>query len=220
MKSKGDFSEEWKRDDKFWNFVGIYCGIMIILCLLGIFFMLFINVQSAHAGEMDAWEFNIMGITSADFKDRKVLPMIGGIVTSLVVHEAGHYIVGELTGGDASVKWDSDENMVVMNTDWGNDWNEDKATITAAAGFLFQTGVGGILTAIPSTRHSDFTFGFNTFSSLTGFTYGITGGLHADDVSDVERMNEYWCDGAGTATAFGAGIVNGAFAYISLNKEK
>ena len=60
--SKKEYSEEWKRDDGFWNMVGLYCGIMMILCLMGIFFMLFINVQHANAGELDAWEFNIMGI--------------------------------------------------------------------------------------------------------------------------------------------------------------
>ena len=96
-------------------------------------------------------------------------------------------------------------------------WNEDQRALYHGGGFLFQTVVGGALTAIPKTRHSDFTLGFNAFSSINGFYYGLTDGIDADS-SDTENLDKYGYDG--TTVAFTSGFVNGVFTYISLDKVK
>jgi hypothetical protein len=214
MKSKGDYSEEWKRDDKFWNFVGIYCGIMMILALLGIFFMLFINVQHANAGELDAWEFNIMGINPADFEGRKWYVAAGGVIASLAVHEIGHLATSQWMGGDPYFDWS--ERAAMAGNGYEN-WNDDQKALYHGGGFLFQTVGGAILTAIPKTRHSDFTLGVNTMSMATGLAYGITGGLGDEGKSDVNNLDDVGYPG--TAIALGSGLINGGLTYISLDKS-
>lgn len=209
--------EEFERDNNFWDGVGMYCAVMMILCLVGIFFMLFINIQHANAGEMDAWEFNIMGINPRDFEDRKILPIIGGAVVSLAVHEIGHLASAELMGSNSHFSWS--ERLAYAGDGYYN-WSDDKKALYHGAGFLAQTVTGSILTAIPKTRHSDFTLGFNASSSVTGFSYGITRGFNgsADENSDVNNLDKYGYNGR--AIAIGTGAINGAFAYISLNKDK
>jgi hypothetical protein len=187
--------------------------VIIIMLLVAVF------STNVYAGELDAWEFRFFGVNYKDFEDRNIWKAVGGMALSLVAHETGHYVMGEITGGDSSMYWNSQENMLVMDTAWDNPSDSDYWW-TASAGFLTQTLIGGILTAIPATRHSDWTVGFNAFSSLTGFFYGITGGVHEDDISDVQRMNKYGGSCSGTAYAYSSFIINGYFTYISLDKYK
>jgi len=193
---------------------GLSIGGIVIALLTCIFFMLIVNINHANAGELDNWEFNIMGINPRDFKDREVLPIIGGAILSLGVHELGHFAVGEMYGGGSSFDWGE---RAVMVSDYHQMSNDERA-LFHGAGFLAQTLVGGILTAIPKTRHSDWTFGFNAFSSVNSFGYGITGGFGDENKSDVHNLDRYGYNG--TAIAIGSGVVNGVFTYISLNKDK
>jgi len=211
---KNDYSEEFMRDDRFWNVVGMVSGLMICIGLCIIFYMLICNVQHANAGELDAWEFNIMGINPADFEDREVLPIIGGAIVSLAVHEVGHLASAALMGSDPYFSWSE---RVAYAGDGYNDWSDDQKALYSGAGFIAQTLTGAILTAIPKTRHSDFTLGFNGFSSVNGFFYAITDGADSDS-SDTENLDKYGYNG--TAIALTSGVANGVLTYISLDKAK
>jgi hypothetical protein len=210
-------SEEDKNffDTEFGNaLIGSVCGLGMIICIIVIFLMLVSNVKQANAGELDAWEFNICGINPRDFKDREVLPILGGAVLSLATHELGHVVSAKLMGSDSYFDWS--ERKAYAGDGYEN-LSKDQRALYHGAGFLAQTLVGGVLTTIPSTRHSDWTFGFNSFSSVNGFYYAITDGADADS-SDTENLDKYGYNG--TAIAAGSGIVNGVFTYISLNKDK
>lgn len=193
-------------------YIGVYCSIMMILCILLILFML-LHVKHANAGELDAWEFNIMGINPKDFEDRDWPIVVVGCVSSFVVHELGHFAASELMGVDASFSFND---KAVYAGDGYYDWSNDQKALFHGAGFLAQTLIGGALTAIPKTRHSDFTLGFNTFSSVNSFIYGITGG-NDSKTSDVKNLDKYGYNG--TAIALGSGIINGGLTYISLDKS-
>lgn len=186
--------------------------ILLVIIVAGI--ILFCFGPTAQAGELDAWEFNIMGINPRDFKEREVLPMIGGVVLSFAVHETGHLLSAKLMGTDPYFSWSE---RVAYAGDGYEDLSDDQKALFHAAGFIAQTVVGGALTSIPSTRHSDWVFGFNSFSSVNGFYYAITDGADANS-SDTENLDKYGYNG--TAIAAGSGIVNGVFTYISLNKNK
>ena len=203
-------------DKEFSSFLKAYYAISIILCILFICFMLFIS-QPAHAGELDAWEFNIMGINAKDFQNRNWGNVCIGIVTSYVVHETGHLVTAKFMGCDSYFDFDR---VSAMAGSGYEDLSNDQRALYHGGGFLFQTLLGGILTAIPKTRYADFTLGFNSFSSATGLYYGITGGTGAsrDEGSDVLNLDRVGYNG--TAIAYGSGIVNGVFTVISLDKEK
>jgi len=170
------------------------------------------SLSHAEAGDWDGWEFRFFGINYKDFEGRDWKPMVVGCVASLVTHELGHYVVGELTGGDVTFS-----NMEV-HVKWDESPSDDQNALFSAAGFISQSLVGITLTAIPKTRNSDFTVGFNGYSTITGFSYAITGGTRQEEVSDVKRMEEYgW---PGTEIALTAGVLNAGLTYISLDKYK
>lgn len=188
--------------------------LLTILIIVVVLLTVWGSLSHAHAGGLDNWEFNIMGINPRDFKDRELLPFIGGAVISLATHELGHLTSARLMGSNSHFDFGE---RVAYAGDGYNDWSNDQKALFSASGFIAQTLVGGILTAIPSTRHTDFTFGFNSFSSFNGFFYAVTDGSDADS-SDTMLLDEYGYNG--TAIATGSGIVNGVFTYISLNKDK
>lgn len=187
-------------------------AILLVIIMVGI--VLFCFGPTAQAGGLDGWEFNIMGINPRDFKDRELLPILGGAVVSLATHELGHLVTARLMGTDSYFSF---HERVAYAGDGYENLSNDQRALYHGGGFLAQTLVGGALTAIPSTRHSDFTFGFNTFSSVNGFYYAITDGIDADS-SDTKNLDRYGYNG--TAVAAGSGLINGAFSYISLNKDK
>jgi len=187
-------------------------AILIFIIIVGI--VIFCFGPTAQAGEMDAWEFNICGINPADFRDRELLPFIGGAILSLATHELGHVASARLMGTDGHFAWS--EGVAYAGDGYENLSNDQRA-LYHGAGFIAQTVVGGVLTAIPSTRHSDWTFGFNTFSMSNGLFYAATDGADKDS-SDTENLDKYGYDG--TAIALSSGVINGVFAYYSLNKSK
>ena len=186
-------------------------SLLLIITVLCVFVS---SVSIVKAGEADAWNFNIMGINPKDFEGRKWYVVVGGVITSLAAHELGHMVSAELMGSDSRFDWNE---RVAYAGDGYYNWSNDQKALYHGAGFLAQTLVGGTLTAIPATRHSDFTLGFNSFSSATGLFYGFTGGMD-EDSSDVQNLDKYGYNG--TAIALGSGVINGVFTYISLDKEK
>ena len=179
-----------------------------VIVILAIFFL----VVPAHAGGDTGWKFKIFGITINDFKDRDVLPVIIGGLTSFVVHEAGHYAAGELVGMDA--RFGSD--MIVYVDEYDNKSDNEKA-LFHAGGFISQAIVGTILTAVPYTRHSDFSLGFTGFTFAENTLYGITDGVRGDDVSDTQNLDEYGYPGQEFALA--TGLYSGVLTYINLDKH-
>lgn len=181
----------------------------IILILIMI---ILITPQVAHAKD-SGWEFRFFGINYKDFENRDWKPMIVGAVASLAAHELGHIVTGRLVGMDTTFKFND---MMAWADDYDNKSNDQKA-LYHAGGFISQVVIGSVLTAIPTTRHSDFAVGFNGFSSITGFSYAVTGGTRKDS-SDVANLDN---DGYnGTATALTSGFITGGLTYINLNKVK
>ena len=181
----------------------------IILILIMI---ILIMPPVAHAKD-SGWEFRFFGINYKDFENRDWKPMIVGAVASLAAHELGHIVTGRLVGMDTTFKFND---MMAWADDYDNKSNDQKA-LYHAGGFISQVVIGSVLTAIPTTRHSDFTVGFNGFSSITGFSYAVTGGTRKDS-SDVANLDN---DGYnGTATALTSGFITGGLTYINLNKVK
>jgi hypothetical protein len=177
--------------------------------ILSIIIILTFSVVPASA----EWDFHFFGIKVNDLEGRNWAPVIIGGVTSYVTHEAGHYVAAELTGMDASVKWDSG---IVIWADEYDDKSDSAKRFFHAGGFLAQTLVGSIITAVPYTRHSDFAVGFTGFSFVENTMYGITGGLMVSEYSDVHNLDDLGWNGAGFA--LGNGLVNGVLLYINLNK--
>ena len=166
-------------------------------------------VPTSHAGD---WEFQFFGINAKDFKGRSFSKIVVGCIASFVVHEAGHFIAGEMVGMTTSFK----DGAV-----WADDYDDKsdyEKSLFHGGGFLTQALVGTALTAIPYTRHSDFSLGFNGFTSVNNISYGITGGRQGDDVSDVKNLDYYGHDGK--MIAIGSGLLSGVYTYINLNKDK
>lgn len=173
----------------------ILLTLVMLLCMAGV----------TMAGD---WKFNIMGINPSDFKGRDWKVIVAGAVASLAVHEIGHWVVAEShDGGD--IHWL--ENRVTM-------YNYGSASHTTQqmfrrGGFLGQLVVGGVLTAIPKTRHSDFSLGFNGFTCANTALYVATGGLN-ENTSDIKHLDH----GVEEGILYSVGA--GALTYINLNKEK
>lgn len=170
--------------------------VMLIMCLL------LASYIQCHAGD---WEFNIMGINPADFKGRDWKVMVVGAVVSLAVHELGHIAIADINGeasfSDMTVRWHGYHNH-----------SHSTQQLFHRAGFLSQLLVGGVLTAIPVTRHSDFALGFNGFTAGNTAIYTIGGGRNPD-VSDIRQLDHGVLEG--TVYSLGAA----ALTYINLNKE-
>jgi len=168
----------------------------------------------SHAEAKDSgWDFYFFGINYKDFEGRDWKPVVVGAVASIAAHELGHIVAGEIMGMDPYFDW-SDR---VVYVDW-DDASDDQKAMFAGAGFISQALVGTVLTAIPTTRHSDFTLGFNSGTMLTGFSYGITGGLGDENNSDVYNLTDNGYNGR--VAAFITGGYGGALSYINLNKNK
>ena len=181
--------------------------------LLILMTLLLLLTSCASGKKGHGFDVHFFGINSADFKDRKVLPVIIGGLVSGLVHETGHYVVGQALGMDTHPAWNGWP--VIEADNWDNKSDNDRAMFSAG-GFAFQAFVGSLLTAIPATRHSDFALGFTGFAMVENTMYGITGGLMDEEYSDVHNMNDNgW---PGTEIALGSGLYSAVLTYINLNK--
>ena len=160
-------------------------------------------------------EFEFFGINTKDFEGRSFSKIAVGCVMSFVVHEAGHLIVGDMVGMTTSMKWDN--GSVAWSDDYGDKSDYEKA-LFHGGGFIAQALVGTVLTAVPYTRHSDFSVGFTGMTMVENIGYGITGGMAGNDVSDVKNLDRYGYNG--TMIAIGSGILSGVYTYINLDKDK
>ena len=123
---------------------------MKIIQIIVLTFTLLISIPLAHA----EWDFNFFGVDSKDFEDRKVSHIIIGCLTSFAVHEGGHWVAGKLVGMDPKFEWNN--GLVVDGGRNYDNKSDDQKALFHAGGFLAQAIVGVTLTAVPYTRHSDF----------------------------------------------------------------
>jgi hypothetical protein len=179
------------------------------MMVLVVLFVLGFMCGKASAG---AWEFRFFGVNTADFKGRDWKPVVLGAVSSLVVHELGHIAAAELTGMDARFDWN--QRIVIMDQYW--DKSSDSKALAHAGGFLGQLLVGGLLTAAPATRHSDFAVGFNGFTAANSLMYAVTGGRD-ESSSDVANLNKVGYSGEGSALI--SSFIGGVLLYHNLDKE-
>ena len=185
---------------------------IIIIALICVTLISFASQSYAKSD----WEFYFFGINPNDFKGRKALPVIVGGLSSFVIHEAGHLIIGNALGMDARLE--DHGGMVVMAHNYDDKSDSEKA-LFHSGGFIFQAFAGSILTAIPATRHSDFTLGVNAFTFVNSLQYGFTGGIGGNsEYSDINQINE--AGYPGPAIAIGTGIYAGYLTYINLDKYK
>jgi len=184
----------WKEKNKTWFMVFILFGIM--------------------ASNANAFQFNFR-ITGDDFKNRNWGVVILGGIMSYGTHELAHFAAAEIVGMDPSFKWDGGPVVWVDNYDKQQD--SEKA-LFHYAGFLSQALVGTILTAVPKTRHSDFSLGFTGFTFGENTLYGFTGGIQKNEYSDVDNLNNLGYPGNEIAIA--GGLYSGVLSFINLNKHK
>jgi hypothetical protein len=176
--------------------------------------MLLVCLFSTNAIADSGWKFYFFGIDYDDFKDRKWGPVIGGAALSFVAHEVGHIVIGNMIGEDTHFDFDD---FAVKTTINRNTSDASRAWFYRG-GFVMQAAVGTILTAIPTTRHSDWTLGFNTFTCINSFGYAITGGSSEDGYSDVKNLDRVGYNGPMEAGL--TGLYGGVLSYINLNKVK
>jgi hypothetical protein len=165
-----------------------------------------------HVYASSAWEWNILGVTSKNFKGRDPIVILGGVVSSLLIHELGHMVAGELVGMDTKFK---PRECVVRAYNYDDKSDNEKAFFHAG-GFIAQVLVGGVLTAIPASRHHDFTLGFNGFTALNSIGYALSGGFDSE-TSDVKCLDYYGYDGV--AIGIATGLIGGGYSYINLRND-
>ena len=141
----------------------------------------------------------INGINPNSFKEKNYLKIAAGIISSLAVHEASHLLYAELNGGG---HLDFDEFVVISENYSNNSYSEQQ--MFHRIGFLGQLAVGSILTVIPETKHSDFTLGFNSFTTINTALYTITGSSKKE-YSDIEQLDNGTIEGS--LYTLGAGIL-------------
>jgi hypothetical protein len=140
---------------------------------------------------------------------------LGGAVVSLATHEAGHYIFGTAAGIKFN-GFDFDKGAVDPSHDSYDKASYDRRALYHGGGFLAQVLVGSALTAIPKTRHSDWTLGFNVFTGVCGTSYAITGGLKKSQ-SDVSYLDTTFHDN-GREIAWGTAAIGYTLSYFNLRK--
>jgi hypothetical protein len=155
------------------------------------------------------WEFSFMGINPKHFKDRDWKIIVVGAVVSLAVHEASHVLYAEMNGGGHFDFGDLTKVAIMENY---HDESHSSQQMFHRAGFISQLIVGGILTAIPNTRHTDFTLGFNSFTTINTAAYLITGGGINKNASDITQLDNGNMEGV--VYTIGSGVLS----YINLKK--
>jgi hypothetical protein len=169
--------------------------------------ILLVAAGTCHAGESD-WRFKFFGIDVNDFKGRSIFKIALGVGASFLAHEAGHFIAGYAVGHEVHMR---------HGAAWADDYENMSTTekeIFHGGGFIAQVLVGTVITAIPATRHSDFSLGFNaaTASVVGGYAFKTNNESHPH--SDVAQMR-YGAAAAVTTAAYAA-----ALTYINLDKYR
>lgn len=97
-------------------------------------------------------DFYYFGVNTKMVKEANYWKVGAGVLTSVAVHTAGHYIYAGMTNMDVK----QDGFLEVVD---GSSSRREKREFSQA-GHILQNGVGLILTSIPKTRQSDFTKGY------------------------------------------------------------
>ena len=177
--------------------------ILIIILLIVIFLL----TGCAGIEKKTDCKIDFFGIRAEHFQDRNWWEVGLGWVGSFIVHEGSHILHAELNGG-GHIDFSQIPIVCIME-----DLSHSHSTKQwfHRAGFIGQLVVGGILTAIPATRHSDITLGFNSFTTANTGIYVITGGVN-NSCSDIAHLDH------GTAEGIAYTGVAGVLTYINLKK--
>jgi len=141
-------------------------------------------------------------------KEKDVVLMMVGAVSSVATHLAGHYIAAELTGGDIEQRGSKE---TLKNYDELN--NSDKRWF-ARGGFLTQTLVNTVLTSLESTRKSKFTRGYTLGTMLEIGTYPLR---QSNEWGDMHYLDEHGGDGDSEWTLY---TVFSAYNFYRINKKE
>lgn len=163
-------------------------------------------IATCNIARASDWTFNIMGITPKHFESRDWKIVVVGAVSSFIVHEAGHLLWAHTHGGG---HFDWGERAVIMDDYYERSHGEQQ--MFHRAGFLAQIAVGGLLTTIPKTRHSDFAVGFNSLATFEVSTYLLFD--HGDkEISDIRQLDH----GVAEGIVYTLGM--GTLTYINIKK--
>lgn len=181
----------------------LFCVVLISLFLIP-------SIACAN----NEWEFRIFGVNiNKDIKDINWGTVILASVSSLMVHEyLGHYLVGEAFDMEPSFDLNS---KAIVCSDY-MEKSKDQRFMFNSAGFMAQFVVGGLLTAIPQTRHSDFNLWFNAFTFAHNTLYVVTGDGTDEEYSDIYEMTKHGMDGHVIGGLFA--LTAEYFAYIASKK--
>ena len=153
-------------------------------------------------------KISVLGITADNFRGRDWKGVVLGAAGSFIIHEGSHILQAKLSGGG---HFDWDRRVCIME-DYNNQ-SHSTQQMFHRAGFIGQLIFGGILTAIPETRHADFTLGFNAFTMINTGVYTISGGFGEASCSDIKQLDHGKAEGS--IYTVGAGVLT----YINLNAD-
>lgn len=140
-------------------------------------------------------------------KEKDMVLMMVGAVSSVATHLAGHYIAAELTGVDIEQRGNKE---IVKNYDELS--NSDRRWF-ARGGFVAQTLVNTFLTSFESTRKSKFTRGYTLGTMLGIGTYPLR---WSDEWGDMHYLDEHGGDGDAEWTLY---MGFSAYNFYRINKE-
>jgi hypothetical protein len=154
----------------------------ILLFILSIVFI-FLSPAPVNA----SWDFYFFGVDTKVFKQADYKMVALGMVTSIAVHTAGHYLYASINNMDIHQEG--------FNEVVGSGYSSTKYRNFAQAGFVLQHSVGLILTSLPATRHLDFTRGYISYSFLSTVSYPLvwsnSGDLHFSDEHNGNKFVDY-----------------------------
>lgn len=129
--------------------------------------------------------FNVFGIDVNELKsasdEKNMLKLVGGAAASFATHVAGHYLAGEMVGGEIDQQG---LNEVMTNS---GELSDSNMQWFARGGFVLQLGVNTILTSFEKTRNSYFTKGYTAATCFELWTYPF----RWKDEGDFHTLGEY-----------------------------
>ena len=158
-----------------------------MVCILAIALSVMLGVNNAQSGILgDGFTLTINGIDVDRFsKTVKEDPLqaIGGAVVAMIVHEVSHVVAMEVAG----VKEYRFEAPLTFRYNSTGISDGDKRWISRA-GFFGQAVVGTLLTQIPATRETPFTFGYTAGAALQTISYPLPpNNGNANDLGELDR---------------------------------
>ena len=152
--------------------------ILLMVIFAGIFF---------NSGVVEAksnFEFYFFGINLKSYQECNWVKVTAGAAASLVAHEFAHALYLQSQGKE----WGLDPSLssgIAIYT--GDSLSDNESRNLGRAGFIFQTGIGVILTSFERTRSSDFTKGWVGMKSVQVLSYKGRNHSRDNDFAMIDR---------------------------------